>query len=222
MSKSMAHLDIEVANHRPCSDIDQIAAGAYFANLHRWGPRGLEHHHIQLGARNINSVSIGSLMGVLLQITEERSNPYKKKSDIPFNRLVGMTVVRACIHPQESQGGQNYKSLIAEPMERYAFVPDLDHIYPADYGSSGPRISPNGVSTHVFTRLAGETNFITAQHLLVTPHEEESFPVSHVVPSLATAAKPQDAWVALRAIPSETRFVETLVSREELLDTAQL
>ena len=130
-----------------------------------------------------------------------------------------MSLVRLCMHDIQSPTGREDIGLVAEPVAGYGFVEDVDKVYPASYGYSGPKVSTQGISSSLFVASGKQQKFVTAQHLLTTPEKESRVPVAHATPSLANKNRPNSAWIALRAMPDETRFVETLVSREELLDT---
>lgn len=217
----MAHFDIEVSNHAPCGRADAAAVGSYLCNLHRWGARGIEHSFIKLGGHDPSELPIGALAPLMLQIAEARAKGYRKKEEVPFSRLVGMTLLRMCMHPFQSPSGRQDADLTAEYVESFAFVPDVNTMYAASYNHDNAKISQNGISTHVRVAVPGGSQLVTAQHLLATPQLEQSYPVTHVAPSIAAVSARKDAWVALRAMPDETRFVETLVSHEELMDTFQ-
>lgn len=213
-------IDIEIMNRPPCRNSD--AVGSYLCQLHQWGMRGIEHSDIQVGNHNPANFPIGTLAAALLRNVDDSRNKYPNKLAVPFARLIGMSVVRLCMHPQVSSGQTEYVELQGEVIGSLAFVEDSNKFYHASYGHGGPRISPKGVSTQVMVTTPSGADFRSTQHLLTTPENEKKFPVAYAAPSLAHSRLHKDAWVALRPMPEETRFVETLVSREELLDTLDL
>lgn len=214
------HIEIDISNQQPCKP--SVAAGSYLINLHRWGSRGIEHSFIQTGRHDPTDIPIGELAQVMLRIAENRSNPYRNKDAVPLSKLVGMSVLRLCMHEYTTQGGHEDTRLQGELVGGYGFVGDVNKIYPAEYSWQGSRTSSNGVSTHVRVDTPTGEKFVTAQHLWATPTQEREFPVLYAAPSLAHVRLHKDAWIPLRPMPEKTSFVETLVSHEELLDTIEL
>ena len=215
----MAHFEIAVANHPPCDDKEAAIAGSYICHLHRWGARGIEHSFIPLGGQDPTDISVGSLAPLMLQIAEARAKSYRRKEEVPFGRLIGMSLLRLCVHPYTTPAGRRDVDLVGEYMESFGFVPTTEAIYPAQHKNQEAKVSLHGVSTKLQVTRHGSTSLLTAQHLMTTPALEHAYPVTHAAPSLAASLEGKNAWVALRAQPEETRFVETLVSHEELMDT---
>jgi hypothetical protein len=216
----MAYNNLEIGNQPPCQDVPG-SPGVYYVNIHFRGHNGLRHESVETGDTNPLDFPIGELSMIMLKHAIKQSGDRSNGPQTP-SRLVGMSVMRACIHEYETPEHRTDHTLLAEKFASFAFVEKTGVYYPASYAYREKPSQYGVVNMRLQTPNSYRYSYV--QHLDTTPGEAEAYSVQFATPSVSARGKSTDTWVALRPkTRSKTKqrnsFVERLVTVEELRDT---
>lgn len=211
----MAHIELDITSDTPCTY--RTRKGVYFSTLHWWG-RKPEHDRIQLGPYDPSRTPIGQLVAALLSRTPQGREVMACKTTRPFEGLIGLSIVRACMHPVRTEEKLPSLELRGERVSSIFFVKDAKGHVPVEETPDAPSALSRFDVGKVKVVSDGSAKHFPAQFLPWTPVEQISNPVTHAIETLATAGLHRDIRGALRA-RGENGFIETRVTEEELMDT---